>query len=255
MLNVENGRYKTTTTRCSIFARLCPSAVFYLHFLWIIFRSGWLAKRGKYDDAAWEASSRDVLWRLESIGLQVEVEGLEYVQNQKTPVIFIGNHMSMMETLLLPALIRRSLPVTFVIKESLLHYPIFRHVMRSRNPIAVTRTNPRADLKTVLTDGGKRLADGISIIVFPQTTRQKQFDAKQMSTIGVKLAQRTETSIIPIALKTDAWENGSWFKDFGRINPQKKARFAFGKPIPCTVEDRHEMVNSFIADKLNHWQE
>ena len=61
--------------------------------------------------------------------------------------------MSMMETLILPVMVQPIKPVTFVVKETLLSYPVFKHIMLSRNPIAVTRTNPRQDLKTVLNEG------------------------------------------------------------------------------------------------------
>ncbi len=80
--------------------------------------------------------------------------------------MIIGNHMSMMETLLLPAMIQPINPVTFVVKEALLSYPVFKYIMRSRNPIAVTRTNPRQDLKTVLSEGMDRLEQGIFPLLF-----------------------------------------------------------------------------------------
>ncbi len=254
MLKIEKGWYRSPETRVSIIARFFPTAIFYFHFVGIVLRASWLARRGKYDDATWAASSRDVLRRLESAGVKVEVSGLECLQQIESPVVFIGNHMSMMETLVLPALIRQYIPVTFIVKESLLHYPIFKYVMRSRNPIAVTRTNPRKDLTTVFTEGKKRLAAGISVIVFPQTTRQLEFDPKQMSSIGSKLAQKAEAVIIPVALKTDAWNNGRWIKDFGAINPQKKVRFAFGPPILPQEENKQETITRFIAQKLCDWQ-
>ncbi len=253
MLDIKNGRYQTTGKKCSVFARLFPTAFFYSHLIWIVLRAGWLAKRGRYDDAEWEASSQNVLRKLEATGVYIEVDGLEHVENNKEAMVFVGNHMSMMETVVLPCLIRRTKPVTFVIKESLLHFPVFKYVMRSRNPIAVTRNNPRKDLKMVLTEGCSRLAEGISIIVFPQTTRQIAFNPAQMSTIGVKLAQKSEVPIIPIALKTDAWKNGSWLKDFGRITPQKKAQFCFGAPILSSEDNKHEKINNFIAEKLKEW--
>ena len=42
------------------------------------------------------------------------------------------------------------LEVTFVVKQSLVNYPVFRHVLGSRNPIAVTRDNPREDFQAVI---------------------------------------------------------------------------------------------------------
>ena len=146
-------------------------------------------------------------------------------------------------------------PVTFVVKETLL-YPVFKHIMRSRDPIAVTRTNARQDLKTVLNEGLDRLEKGISIIVFPQTTRSHVFDAKQMSSIGVKLAKKAGVPIVPLALKTDCWQNGKKIKDFGKLDVTKTAHFAFGEAI--TVEGKgdveHATINAFIVEKLKEWE-
>lgn len=235
---------------------LFPSLSFYLHLICIVYRASRLAKDGRYDGSDWMESSYEVMQRLENVGVRVEISGIENVVAAGGPVVIIGNHMSMMETLLLPVMIQPIKPVTFVVKESLLSYPVFKYVMRSRNPIAVTRTNPRQDLKTVLNEGIDRLRNDVSIIVFPQTTRSHTFDAMQMSSIGVKLAKKAGVTIIPLALKTDCWQNGKKFKDFGKLDITKKAYFAFGEPVRVAGkgDDEHAAINSFIAGKLQEWE-
>jgi 1-acyl-sn-glycerol-3-phosphate acyltransferase len=235
---------------------MLPSLSFYSRFLLIVARAGWKAKWGKYDSDSWIDSSLEVLRGLENVGINVEVSGIEYLLELNDPVVIVGNHMSMMETLLLPGIIQPLLDVTFVVKQSLLDYPVFKYVMRSRNPIAVSRTNPRNDLKVVMTDGVERLKNGISVIVFPQTTRSQNFDAKQMSSIGVKLARKAGVSVIPLALKTDAWQNGRLAKDFGRLDVEKTAYFSFGEPLKVRGKGNEEQaaVNGFIAEKLKSWQ-
>ncbi|NOR26168.1 MAG: 1-acyl-sn-glycerol-3-phosphate acyltransferase [Desulforhopalus sp.] len=234
---------------------LFPSAVFYLHLFCIIFRASRLAKKDCYDGSDWMESSYEVMQRLEKAGVRIEISGIENVVATTGPAVIIGNHMSMMETLLLPVMVQPIKPATFVVKEALLSYPVFKHVVGARNPIAVTRTNPREDLKTVLNEGVNRLKKDISIIVFPQTTRSHTFDEKQMSSIGVKLAKKAGVSIVPLALKTDCWQNGKIIKDFGKLDVTKTAHFAFGEPM--TVEGKgdaeHAAVNAFIAGKLKDW--
>ena len=62
--------------------------------------------------------------------------------------------------------------------------------------------------------------------------------------------------VVPIALLTDAWGNGKWFKDLGPIDPQKPVRIAFGKPI--TIEGRgnqqHQQIIDYIQTKLSEWR-
>ena len=128
--------------------------------------------------------------------------------------------------------------------------------MRSRNPVAVSQTNPREDLVTMLKEGTERLKRGISIIVFPQGARTATYIPEEFNTIGVKLAHRAGVPIVPLALKTDAWGNGRIIRDFGRIDPTKKVHFAFSEPL--RVEGRgteqHQAVLDFIGGKLAEWQ-
>ncbi|MEN8200155.1 MAG: lysophospholipid acyltransferase family protein, partial [Thermodesulfobacteriota bacterium] len=156
----------------------------------------------------------------------------------------------------LPAIVVQERPVTFIIKEALMEYPVFKHVMRSRDPIALSRTNPREDLKTVMVEGKKRLEKGVSVVVFPQTTRGTDFDPKSFNSIGVKLAQRAGVPVLPLALKTDAWTNGKMIKDLGRIHPQTSAHFAFDAPLRVEGKgkEEHQKVIDFISGKLAEWQ-
>lgn len=251
----NDSTYKTVKKPLAFVARMFPSMYFYLVFIWIVIRSGWLSKKGVYDDERWQASSIDVLRLLERVGVCFDVTGLENIKNVDGPVIFIGNHLSMLETTILPSLVLPYMPITYVIKQSLLEYPVFKHVMKSRDPIAVSRVNPRSDLKTVLAEGVERLSRDISVIIFPQTTRTA-FDPAQFSTIGVKLAKKAGVKVIPVALLTDAWENGKKMKDFGKINPSKTVHFAFGEAIEISGKgtEEHQYIIDFILQHLSRWQ-
>jgi len=248
-------RYRTLSIKQTFWAKQLPTVVFYLSLGWIVLKASRTARRGQYSDSAWIESSYEVLQALENIGVQFDVSGLDNLKAVDGPVLIVGNHMSMLETLVLPGFVQPLTSVTFVVKQSLLDYPVFKYVMRSRNPIALTRNNPRQDLKTVMTEGVERIKNSISIIVFPQTTRSHDFDPSQMSSIGVKLAKKAGVTVVPLALKTDCWENGKRFKDFGKINQKKKAYFAFGEPIIVEskgdVEQR--LINEFIEGKLSEW--
>ena len=255
MYNFVDGNYRSLPGTTTFWARYFPTLTFYFCLFFIILKASRAAKKDIYTDSAWVASSSQILQALENIGVCVEVSGVENLKAPEGPIIIVGNHMSMMETLLLPGIVQPIKPLTFVVKESLLNYPVFKYVMRSINPIALTRTNPRQDLKTVLSEGMDRLSRSVSIIVFPQTTRSHNFDPSQMSSIGVKLAKKAGVPVVPLALKTDGWENGRRFKDFGRINTKKKAYFAFGEPIVIEGkgDTEQEQINKFISTKLNEW--
>lgn len=244
-----------TEIKPGFFARALPSLYFYSRFLPIVLHAGWLARRDSYHDKEWVASSGDVVRSLERAAVRFEISGLDHFRKLTRPCVCIANHMSMLETITLPYFMQPIHPVTYVIKESLLRYPVFKYVMRSRNPVAVGRTNPRQDLKTVLEEGGRRLAAGLSLIIFPQTTRSRVFDPEQMTTIGVKLAKAAGAPVLPLALKTDAMENGGIIKELGKIHPERTVHFAFAPPVVIAGNGReeHQAINTFILEKLTSW--
>jgi 1-acyl-sn-glycerol-3-phosphate acyltransferase len=254
-MRFEHDTYKTETRRLSLAARLIPSIVFYGHLLRIVRQASKKAKQGRYDTKEWCASSLATLRALEQVGIFVEIAGIDHFRALPGPCVFIGNHMSTLETFVLPVVIAPIKDTTFVVKQSLVEYPVFKYVMRSRNPITVCRSNARDDLKAVLEGGVERLKAGLSIIIFPQTTRSSVFDHGQFNTIGIKLAKRAGVPAVPVALKTDAWGNGRYLKDFGRINPAVTVHFAFGEPL--MIRDRgveeHQRIIDFIMGKLGEW--
>ena len=251
----EHGVYRTPPQRPSLLARWFPSLAFYSRYVRIVFRSAGVAKRSLYDDLAWSTSSLEVMRALERVGVQFEITGVEHLQRLQTPCVVVANHMSTLETAVLPAVIQPIRNVTFVVKQALLHYPIFKYVMRSRNPIAVTTNNAREDFKIMMTEGAERLSRGISVVVFPEGARRHTFDPAEFNTIGIKLAQRAGVPILPLALVTDAWPLGRPLSDFGKLEPSRKVRFAFASPIEVAGRgaDEQQAIIRFIMDKLATW--
>jgi len=256
-LNYTNASYLTKPGKIPSNVWFAPSLIFYCRFFGVVFRASRKAKRGVYEDPDWCQSSYEVFKLLENMGLCFQVTGIDHLRNLEGPCVIIGNHMSIMETLVLPFIVNPVKKTTFIVKESLLAYPIFKHIMRSRNPIAVTRTNPRQDLRTVMEEGVERLGKGISVIVFPQTTRSVSFDPEQMSSIGVKLAKKAGVSIVPLALQTSGWKNGKLFKDFGGIDASADVHFAFGEQIQVKGKgtEEHQMIIEYIETKLAEWKQ
>lgn len=251
----ENGHYKTKPERPSFLGRLFPSAHFYAGLVRIVFRSSHQAKRSRYGDVGWAMSSFDVFRELEKVGVTFEITGVENFRRLEGPCVFIGNHMSTLETFILPCIIEPYKDTTFVVKQSLIDYPVFRHVMRSREPIVVSRDDPREDLKAVFEQGTEILSKGRSIIIFPQKTRTPAFDPKEFNSIGIKLAVKARVPVVPIALKTDAWGNGRLLKDFGKIDPSKKVCFSFGEPMPVKGRGvaEHNAIIAYIEEHLKKW--
>lgn len=235
---------------------LWPTFAFYLQAFRIVWKNGRKALKGVYGGTEWAESSLDILRALENAGVLIEITGMDNLRRYKGPVVFIANHMSTLETFILPCIIQPVKETTFIVKQSLVTMPVFGPVMRSRDPVVVGRINPRDDLRAVLEEGTKKLAAGRSIVVFPQSTRSLDFNPAQFNTLGVKLALKAGVPVVPIALKTDAWGVGKIMKDFGPIDNKKKVHFAFGGPMEINgrgVDEQREII-AFIQDSLARWE-
>ncbi|OBQ55671.1 lysophospholipid acyltransferase family protein [Halodesulfovibrio spirochaetisodalis] len=252
-----SNTYTTPEDAKGFISSLLPSFAFYPSMAKTAYFANKEAKQGKSSDQAWVKGSLDIIKALERVGVSLSFDNLSAFTELDSPCVFIGNHMSTLETFVLPAIIQPHKPVTFVVKSSLLTYPFFGDLMASRNPIALERTNPREDLKKVLSEGTEKLQQGKSVIVFPQSTRSTQFDRKKFNSIGVKLAKKAGVPIVPLALKTDCWGCGKFSKEFGPIDTAKKVHFSFGAPftIEGTGKEEHARVCDFIETSLEKWSE
>ena len=237
--------------------RLLPRSTmrFYAGILYTVLRARGIARQGKYDAAQLTASSVFSSRLVEWCGGELHVTGLENLYKSQGAAVIVGNHMSTLETFLLPGMIGPAKKLGFVVKESLLTHPIFGDVMRSVPHIAVTRDNPRQDLQMVMEKGAEFLKNGISFCIFPQATRSHVFDESKFNSLGVKLARRAGVPVIPLAMKTDFWGNGKIIKDIGRIRPKERVRIAFGPEIPTTLPQAevHGRVVEFVRSNLQNW--
>lgn len=227
----------------------------YSFFFSVVLKSNALARKNRYDDEAWAHSSLDVIKGQEKCGAIFHISGLETIGKLEGPAVFIANHMGTLETLILPGLICPKRRVTYIVKEKLVRGSVWGPIMRSRDPIVVSRKDPRADLEVVLRKGQELLSKGISIIVFPQGTRMNIFDRSQFNSLGIKLAAKANVPVVPIALKTDFWGNSKIFRGFGPIHRDRPIYIEFGDAIKIEGRGKaeHEQTLEFIESRLRSW--
>jgi 1-acyl-sn-glycerol-3-phosphate acyltransferase len=223
--------------------------------VWIYVVARRMIRRGVFDLEAYAERSYKSVRVTEDAGGRIEVTGLEHLAAVNGPAVIIGNHMSSLETIMLSGMILPFRQVAFVVKQALIDHPIFGPIMRTVKVIPVGRTNPREDLKAVLTQGEALLREGVSVVIFPQATRSVAFDIEAFNTLGAKLAARAGVAVIPLALKTDFMGNGKWVKDIGPVDPRKTIHYAFGAPIQVQDNGKqaHEAVVEFIRSHIRQW--
>lgn len=199
--------------------------------------------------------SLDLIKTMDRAGLKIYAEGLDNLNILTKPCVIVANHMSSLETFVIPGIIGNRIKTCCVMKQELVDYPVFGKIVSAFNPIAVSRTNPKEDYITVANKSKEAVAEGKSVIIFPQGTRHANVSAEQFNTIGVKIARMHKLPIVPLALVTDAWGNGKIIRDFGKFDLSKKVLFAFGKPIEIegNGNEAHKKSIEFIIGKIKEW--
>ena len=229
---------------------------FTLNYAKVVLRTRKEALRKLYTTKAWTDSSFEIFRFIEKTGGIFHITGMENITKPPGSVLFISNHMSTLETMILPSIIGPHKELTFVVKESLVKHPLFGDVMRSRNPIVVGRTDPRKDLEAVMNGGVDLLKNGISIVIFPQSTRSVEFKPEEFNSLGVKLAKKAGVDVVPIALKTDFWGNGKLIKEAGPLDRHKPIHIKFGEPIKISGNGKvdNQKIIDFIQSSLEEWK-
>ena len=235
------------------FSGLFPSPFFYLRAFRAVNHAAKEIDKGHGCTELYVNASLGVAKAAQSVGARLIVENAGILKTC-TPCIIAGNHMSSLETMVLESIIMPVAPMTLIAKASLAKYPVFSTPLKACEPILVGRENPREDLKLMMEEAHERIARGISIVVFPQTTRAFEFRPAHFNSIGAKLARREKVPLVPLALRTDFWGCGWPLKDLGRIRPEIDIRFRFGEPLDASDEkDAQKKTVDFIAGTLREW--
>ncbi len=255
----ERGVYETGQEQArSLYGRLMSGrwdAFYYWDVIHVVISAYGKAICGRFDRREWGSHALKMLQAAERCGGRVRLEGFENIALAKLPVVYVANHMSSLDTTVLPGSLLGFGDVTTVVKESLLSYPLFGRVLKAVQPISVTRRDPREDLKEVLAQGEACLRSGRSVVIFPQATRALEFDPAKFNSLGVKLARKAGVQVVPVALQTDFQGIGEWIRDFGPLQRKNPIRFKVG--VPLTVEgngrEAQQRVVEFISETLRSW--
>lgn len=215
---------------------------------------------GRLTTPKWAEFCFSTVTTAESLGMNVIVEGFENRQKVDGPVMYLCNHMSSTETILLPPVLLAFSPFSYVAKASLAHLPFLEKAADHMRMVPIGRKSPREDLTNILRVGTERIRGGDSFLIYPQGTRERVFSRKRYSSIGAKLAERAGCPVMPIVVDTrcqlrrDSGVLSKVFRDFGPVDTTKDIRVACGPAIPCgKSREMHEAAFDWMATKLESW--
>ncbi len=159
-------------------------------------------------------------------GVKITVKGRENIPTD-TAVLYVGNHRSYFDIVIGYTLVPNL--TGFVAKKEMTHIPFLSQWMRSVNCLFLDRDNIKEGLKTIL-QGIEYIKSGISIWIFPEGTRNKNFNCAELNTFkegSLKMAEKAKVPIVPVAIRgtDDIFE-----KHFPSIK-KGNVTIEFGKPI------------------------
>ena len=108
-----------------------------------------------------------IWWLKITLNITTKIIGQENIN--KSPCVIISNHQSTWETLAFQTIFPAH---TWVLKKELLWLPVFGWSLALLKPIIINRGDKLNAIKKVILQGSDRLKIGISVVVFPEGTRQ-----------------------------------------------------------------------------------
>ncbi len=206
----------------------------------------WPEKKGQIIPIIWAKNM------IIACGVKVRIEGLEHLDRHQ-PYIFAANHQSQFDIFAMQGYF--DFDIRWLAKKELFEIPIFGRALRQTGAIPVDRSRGRQAVKS-LHKAAQRIADGTSVIIFPEGTRNAgDGELLPFKTGAMVLGVKSGVPIVPVAIcGTD------------RILPTKKllARsgevvIRVGKPVDTTqytlkqkqqlAEEIRENVQHLLTDK------
>ena len=150
-----------------------------------------------------------ILWWLRvTCRLNHRIIGLENLP--KGPAIIACKHQSSWETIAFTLLFP---DIAIVLKRELLFIPVVGWAMARAGNIAVTRGDGASALRGLVKQAKAAIADGRSIVIFPEGTRVAPGDIKPYQVGTAALYRQLGVPVVPIALNSGLfWVRRKWIK-------------------------------------------
>jgi 1-acyl-sn-glycerol-3-phosphate acyltransferase len=155
-----------------------------------------------------------VMWLIEHLlGIRTRIAGAENIP--AGPCVILSKHQSAWETFALQTIFTLT---SFVYKKELHWLPFFGWGLRLMPFVGIDRGAGKAALNQVAERGKQRLAEGYSVIVFPEGTRVPPGQKRRYKVGGAYLAVAAGAPVVPVALNSgECWRRQAFLKTPGTV--------------------------------------
>lgn len=177
------------------------------------------------------------------LGIRYEVRGAANIPAE--PCVILSKHQSAWETLAYTSIFP---PHVYVIKRELLWLPFFGWGLGLMSPIAINRADRKRAMRRLIELGGERLAQGFSIMVYPEGTRIAVGRRGIYKLGGAVVAVNNNARVLPVAHNAGlVWPRNSFLKSPGKVT------VVIGPPIDTagkTAEEVMRRVEDWIEGEM-----
>jgi 1-acyl-sn-glycerol-3-phosphate acyltransferase len=178
-------------------------------------------------------------WLRWTVRLDYRVAGAEHLPRQ--PAIVASKHQSAWDTLVFAVLLDNP---AYVHKQELLGLPLVGWYMARNGSIPVDRAGGAAALRAMLAAAERRVAEGRSIVIFPEGTRTAPGQSPPYHPGVAALYRRLGLPVVPVGLDSGRyWPRRSFLKRPGTITlmvlppiPPDLEREAFMERLRASIE-------------------
>lgn len=132
---------------------------------------------------------------LAATGSKVTVRGLENIP--PGPAVFMANHLSIFDIMLMLGYIAK--PIAFMAKKELAKVPVISSLMVEVGCLYLDREDVRQAAK-VFRRGAEQIRNGLSMVIFPEGTRNLTGNIGDFKSGSMKLAMKADVPIVPVAI-------------------------------------------------------
>ena len=153
-------------------------------------------------------------WLKVTCNLTHRVSGMENLPSE--PHVMLAKHQSAWETIMFQTIFP---PQAWVLKKELLKIPLFGWGLMASRPIAIDRSQNRKALDILVKQGTEKLAEGRSILIFPEGHRMAPGESGKYNPGGAMLAVKAGVKVVPVAHNAGLfWKRRGFLKYPGVID-------------------------------------